>query len=79
MLISEDTTQLAKASTFALISMGVICVTVVVQGALAPDADRGEFTPQLLTINTGIFQAIGVISFGTVCYLPNTFSTLSYG
>ncbi|KAK7921132.1 transmembrane amino acid transporter [Apiospora marii] len=64
----RDIAKLAKASTFALISMGVICVTVVVQGALAPDADRGEFTPQLLTINTGIFQAIGVISFAFVCH-----------
>ena len=50
--------------------MGVICVTVVVQGVLAPDEDRGEFTAELLTINTGIFQAIGVISFGTVTIWP---------
>ncbi|KAK6845101.1 Vacuolar amino acid transporter 2 [Apiospora arundinis] len=64
----RDIAKLAKASTFALISMGVICVTVVVQGALAPAEDRGEFTPQLLTINTGIFQAIGVISFAFVCH-----------
>ncbi|KAK8039220.1 aspartic peptidase domain-containing protein [Apiospora rasikravindrae] len=64
----RDIAKLAKASTFALISMGVICVTVVVQGALAPDEDRGVFTPPLLTINTGIFQAIGVISFAFVCH-----------
>ncbi|KAK7948234.1 vacuolar amino acid transporter 3 [Apiospora aurea] len=38
----RDIAKLAKASTFALISMGVICVTVVVQGALAPDEDRGR-------------------------------------
>lgn len=59
--------QLAKASTLALISMAVIVVTVLVQGALVPEADRGQFTTPLLTVNSGIFQAIGVISFGTVC------------
>lgn len=56
--------QLAKASTLALVSMGVIVVTVVVQGLLTPRSERGSFTPALLTINGGIFEAIGVISFG---------------
>ncbi|KAM0286070.1 hypothetical protein ACHAQH_001078 [Verticillium albo-atrum] len=60
-----DPVQLAKASTLALISMGVIVVTVVVQGLLTPRSERGSFTPALLTINGGIFEAIGVISFGT--------------
>lgn len=59
-----DFKQLAKASTLALISMIIIIITVVVQGILTPTADRGEFTTPLLTINNGIFQAIGVISFG---------------
>ena len=58
------TVQLAKASTFALIGMVVIVVTVIVQGFLVPSQDRGSFTTPLLTINGGIFQAIGVISFG---------------
>jgi sodium-coupled neutral amino acid transporter 11 len=55
---------LAKASTLALISMGVIVVTVVVQGALTPRELRGSFGKNELVINDGIFQAIGVISFG---------------
>jgi solute carrier family 38 (sodium-coupled neutral amino acid transporter), member 11 len=58
-------TQLAKASTLALISMLIILVTVVVQGALVPKEDRGSFSTPLLTVNSGITQAIGVISFGT--------------
>ena len=49
--------------------MAVIVVTVLVQGALVPAADRGQFSTPLLTVNSGIFQAIGVISFGTVCPL----------
>ncbi len=51
--------------------MLVILFTVVVQGALTPRADRGSFSLPLLTINSGIFQAIGVISFGA---LPPSFS-----
>ncbi|TPX10986.1 uncharacterized protein E0L32_008023 [Thyridium curvatum] len=64
----RDIAKLSKASTFALISMMVICVTVVVQGILTPRAERGSFSAPLLTINSGIFQAIGVISFAFVCH-----------
>ncbi|ETS77456.1 hypothetical protein PFICI_11330 [Pestalotiopsis fici W106-1] len=64
----RDIAKLAKASTFALISMLIILVTVVVQGALVPSEDRGSFSTPLLTVNGGIFQAIGVISFAFVCH-----------
>jgi solute carrier family 38 (sodium-coupled neutral amino acid transporter), member 11 len=60
----RDIAKLAKASTFALVSMVVIIVTVVVQGAMVPKEERGSFSRPLLTVNSGIFQAIGVISFG---------------
>ncbi|KAF2971852.1 hypothetical protein GQX73_g1770 [Xylaria multiplex] len=63
----RDIAKLAKASTLALVSMIIIVATVVIQGALTPLADRGSFTTPLLTINDGIFQAIGVISFAFVC------------
>ncbi|KAI1373745.1 hypothetical protein F4677DRAFT_455767 [Hypoxylon crocopeplum] len=63
----RDIAKLAKASTLALISMIVILVTVVVQGALTPAENRGSFSWPLLTVNSGIFQAIGVISFAFVC------------
>lgn len=56
--------KLAKASTLALISMMVILVTVVIQGVLVPSEDRGSFSTPLLTVNSGILPAIGVISFG---------------
>lgn len=49
----------------ALISMVVIIITVVTQGFRVPAESRGGFDVKLLTINDGIFQAIGVISFGT--------------
>ncbi len=44
--------------------MLIIVVTVLVEGLLVPSKDRGHFNIPILTINGGIFQAIGVISFG---------------
>jgi hypothetical protein len=56
---------LAKASTLALVSMAVIVVTVLVQGLMVPREERGDLRDwRLLVLNEGIFQAIGVISFG---------------
>lgn len=55
--------QLAKASTLALISMLVILVTVVSQGARVPADLKGNLKGSLF-IKDGVFQAIGVISFG---------------
>ena len=42
----------------------IIVCTVLIQGALVSSDHRGSFDVKLLTVNTGIFQAIGVISFG---------------
>ncbi|CAL3967458.1 hypothetical protein PZA11_003757 [Diplocarpon coronariae] len=64
----RDIAKLAKASTLALISMVVILVTVVTQGLMVPEESRGTFSTPLLTINSGVFQAIGVISFAFVCH-----------
>ncbi|KAK4252040.1 aspartic peptidase domain-containing protein [Corynascus novoguineensis] len=65
----RDIAKLAKASTLALVSMAVIVLTVVVQGAMVPAEARGTLKDwRLLVINDGIFQAIGVISFAFVCH-----------
>lgn len=47
----------------ALISMFIIVVTVISQGWRVPNELRGELRGSLF-INSGVFQAIGVISFG---------------
>lgn len=44
--------------------MLVIVITVVSQGFSVPQDSRGEFPLELWTINSGVFQAVGVISFG---------------
>lgn len=61
--VVADIPQLAKASTFALISMVLILITIVTQGPLAPAESKGPLKGSII-INDGVFQAIGVISFG---------------
>ncbi|KAL5050342.1 hypothetical protein BDW71DRAFT_203737 [Aspergillus fruticulosus] len=63
----RDIAKLAKASTLALVSMAVIVVAVVTQGFRVPQDSRGE-VKSLLLLNTGFFQAVGVISFAFVCH-----------
>ncbi|RMZ81003.1 hypothetical protein DV738_g2492, partial [Chaetothyriales sp. CBS 135597] len=63
----RDIAKLAKASTLALISMLVILVTVVTQGPRV-DAELKGGIKSSLFINSGVFQAIGVISFAFVCH-----------
>ncbi|EXJ59114.1 hypothetical protein A1O7_06545 [Cladophialophora yegresii CBS 114405] len=63
----RDIAKLAKASTLALISMLVIIVTVVTQGASVDPELRGNLKG-LLFVNDGFFQAVGVISFAFVCH-----------
>jgi sodium-coupled neutral amino acid transporter 11 len=65
--VPTNITQLSKASTFALVSMGVIIVTILTQGPRLPPDMRGQLRGSLL-INDGVFQAIGVISFAFVCH-----------
>ncbi|KAK7203812.1 amino acid transporter [Myxozyma melibiosi] len=66
--LSKNIANLAKASLMALISMFVIIISVVVEGIRAPSELRGNFSTPLWTINSGVFQGIGVISFAFVCH-----------
>lgn len=63
----RDIAKLAKASTLALISMLIILITVVTQGWAIPAESRGKIGKEMMWINDGVFQAIGVISFAFVC------------
>jgi solute carrier family 38 (sodium-coupled neutral amino acid transporter), member 11 len=47
--------------------MVIIIFTVVTQGPMQPPDLRGQLKGSLL-INSGVFQAIGVISFAFVCH-----------
>ncbi|CCU78231.1 amino acid transporter [Blumeria hordei DH14] len=60
----RDISKLAKTSTMALISMVIILITVISQGFLVPTESRDTPSASLLTFQSSILQAIGVISFG---------------
>ena len=47
----------------ALLSMLIILITVITQGFRVPNESKGGIRDSLI-INGGVFQAIGVISFG---------------
>lgn len=66
-LVIANVAQLAKASTLALISMAVIIITVITQGVRVPSEFRGGLKGSLF-VKKGVFQAIGVISFGRHYY-----------
>ena len=66
-LVIANVAQLAKASTLALISMAVIIITVITQGVRVPSELRGGLKGSLF-VKEGVFQAIGVISFGRHYY-----------
>ncbi|OJJ44738.1 hypothetical protein ASPZODRAFT_134849 [Penicilliopsis zonata CBS 506.65] len=63
----RDIAKLAKASTLALISMVVIVAAVITQAFRVPPELRGD-VKKLLWIDSGFFQAVGVISFAFVCH-----------
>lgn len=66
--LNRDISNLAKASMLALVSMLVIVLTVVVRGPALNIDLKGTFSLPLLTLNSGIFQGVSVISFAFVCH-----------
>ena len=63
----RDIAKLAKASTAALISMLIIIITVVTNAPMVAKSCRGPISESVF-INSGFFQAVGVISFAFVCH-----------
>lgn len=59
----RDIHKLARASGLALVGMLIIVIAVSVEGPHVPDANKGDPSKRLTFIDTGIFQAIGVMSF----------------
>ena len=72
----RDISALAKTSAVSLLMIAYIVFVVVWRGFSLPAAERGGPAGDLPFIGSGIFQAIGVISFAFVCH-HNTF--LIYG
>lgn len=64
-LVTDHRLKLAKASSAALVSMIIIIITVISQGGRVSEELRGNLTGSLF-FRSGVFQAIGVISFGKI-------------
>lgn len=48
--------------------MGVIVLTVMIQGPRLPSSLKGDPAYGMTLIDSGVFEAIGVISFAYVCH-----------
>lgn len=64
----RDISKLSRASSFALVGMLIIVISVIVEGSRVSPEMRGSPQARFSIINPGIFQAIGVISFAFVCH-----------
>ncbi|KAF9531648.1 amino acid transporter [Crepidotus variabilis] len=64
----RDIHKLARASGLALIGMVIIVIAVLVEGPHVPSELKGKQEGRFSVIDSGIFQAIGVISFAFVCH-----------
>lgn len=66
--LNRNIAHLAKASALALVSMLVIVILVIVRGPqLAPEY-KGTFDGHALSVSSGLFQGVSVISFAFVCH-----------
>ena len=59
----RDIHKLSRASGLALLGMCIIVISVLIEGPNVPKELKGDPSQRFTVINTGIFQAIGVISF----------------
>jgi sodium-coupled neutral amino acid transporter 11 len=64
----RDIHKLARASGLALVGMLIIVFAVLIEGPHVPSELKGNQKGKFSVIDTGIFQAIGVISFAFVCH-----------
>ncbi|KAG0665668.1 hypothetical protein C6P46_006452 [Rhodotorula mucilaginosa] len=64
----RDIEKLSHASALALVSMVVIVISVGVRGPGVEDELKGESSERWTFLESGVFEAIGVISFAFVCH-----------
>ena len=59
----RDIHKLSRASGLALVGMTIIVISILVEGPHVPPELKGSQEGQFSIVHSGIFQAIGVISF----------------
>lgn len=67
----RDIHKLSRASGLALVGMCIIVISVLIEGPHVPPELKGDPSERFTFINSGIFQAIGVISFAFGAYPPS--------
>ena len=66
--LHRDIHKLSRASGLALIGMVIIVTSVLIEGPHVDPELRGDPSKRLTFVGSGVFQAIGVISFAFVCH-----------
>ncbi|WWC88582.1 uncharacterized protein L201_003494 [Kwoniella dendrophila CBS 6074] len=66
--LHRDIVKLSKSSSFALVSMSIIVVSVLFRSVAVDPSLRGSSTEIFTFMRPGVFQAIGVISFAYACH-----------
>ncbi|WVQ78522.1 hypothetical protein IAT38_000608 [Cryptococcus sp. DSM 104549] len=66
--LHRDMVKLSKSSSFALVSMTIIVISVLFRSVAVDPSLRGSSTETFSIIKPGVFQAIGVISFAYACH-----------
>ena len=64
----RDIHKLSRASGLALVGMLIIVTSVLIEGPHVSSGLKGDPSARFTIINSGVFQAIGVISFAFVCH-----------
>ncbi|KAJ1882419.1 hypothetical protein H4R99_002685 [Coemansia sp. RSA 1722] len=64
----RDVGKLGKTSAFAVVAMCTIIVSVIVEGPRIDKTLRAAPGSPVVLANTGVFQAMGVITFAFVCH-----------
>ncbi|KAJ2714959.1 hypothetical protein H4R19_001460 [Coemansia spiralis] len=66
--LHRDVGKLGKTSAFAVVAMCTIITAVVVEGPRIDPALRATPGTPVSVANTGVFQAVGIITFAFVCH-----------
>lgn len=66
--LHRDIHKLSRASGLALIGMLIIVASVLIEGAHVAPELKGDPAKRFSFLGSGVFQAVGVISFAFVCH-----------
>ncbi|KAJ2729632.1 hypothetical protein H4S00_000393 [Coemansia sp. D1744] len=64
----RDVGKLSKTSAFAVVAMCTIIASVIIEGPRIDPELRAERGSPVVLANTGVFQAVGIITFAFVCH-----------